>query len=107
MGGHPPSFTDSDVGAFALEFLRSPYAGPVYADWSIDRRLDTFLRRQGFSHVADNGDVSNIVLHRILAYGGILFHDRHVAGGSTTRAYRVHQARPPVNRCNSDHQLRD
>ncbi|MEB3981559.1 hypothetical protein OQ968_09810 [Mycobacterium sp. 663a-19] len=71
MGEYPPSFTDSDVDAFAREFLHSPYAGPTYADWSVDRRLDTFLRRQGFSHVANNGDASNVVLHRSMAYGGI------------------------------------
>src|SRR5271163_594629 len=54
MGDNPPWFTDSDVDTFAWEFLRSPYAGPIYADWSLDRRLDTFLRRQGFSRVADD-----------------------------------------------------
>jgi hypothetical protein len=91
MGDNPPLFTDSDVDAFAREFLRSPYASPIYADWSVDRRLDTFLRRQGFSHVADNGDVSNIVLHRIMAYGGILLRDWHVAAeGSPAGAHRVH-----------------
>lgn len=70
MGDDPPLLTDADIDTFAREFLRSPYSGPIYADWSVDRRLDTFLRRQGFSHVADNGDVSNVVLYRIMAYRG-------------------------------------
>jgi hypothetical protein len=33
MGHNPPLFIDSDVDTFAWEFLRSPYAGPIYADW--------------------------------------------------------------------------
>jgi hypothetical protein len=57
MDHSPPLFTDSHVDTLAWEFLRSPCAGPIYADWPLDRRLDTFLRRRGFSHVADNGDL--------------------------------------------------
>ncbi|WP_424751651.1 hypothetical protein [Mycobacterium sp.] len=59
--------SDSDVDALAVEFLRSRYLGSIYADWSPDRRLDTFLRRQGLARVADNGDLSNVVLDRIMA----------------------------------------
>jgi len=47
--------------------LLSRYLGPTYASWSPDRRLDTFLRRRGLSRVADDGDLSNIVLERIMA----------------------------------------
>ncbi|WP_197506184.1 hypothetical protein [Mycobacterium sp. ACS4054] len=61
--------TDSDVDALACEFLQSHYLGPFYADWSPDRRLDTFLRRRGLSRVADDGDLSNTVLERILGLG--------------------------------------
>jgi hypothetical protein len=69
MGGNPPLLlTDTDVDALAREFLRSRYLGPTYADWSPDRRLDTFLRRRGLSRVADNGDLSNIVLDRIMTH---------------------------------------
>ncbi len=68
MGGNPPLLlTDSDVDALLREFLRSHYLGPIYADWSPDRRLDTFLRRRGLARVADNGDLANIVLDRIMA----------------------------------------
>jgi hypothetical protein len=67
MGGNPPLLlTDTDVDALAREFLRSRYLGPIYADWSPDRRLDTFLRRRGLPRVADNGDLSKIVLDRIM-----------------------------------------
>jgi len=68
MGGNPPLLlTDSDVDVLAREFLRSRYLGPIYADWSPDRRLDTFLRRRGLSRVADDGDLSMVVLDRIMS----------------------------------------
>ena len=67
MIGGPASLPDSDVDSLAREFLRSRYVGPIYASWSPDRRLDTFLRRRGFARVADDGDLSNAVLDRIMA----------------------------------------
>ncbi|OBI62977.1 hypothetical protein [Mycobacterium sp. E796] len=68
MGPNPPLLlTDSDVDALAREFLHSSYHGPIYADWSPDRRLDTFLRRRGLSRVANDGDLSTIVLDRVMA----------------------------------------
>lgn len=67
MGGFPPLLTESDVDALASDFLQSHYIGSIYADWSPDRRLDTFLRRRGLGRVADDGDLSNAVLERIMA----------------------------------------
>ncbi|OQZ88086.1 hypothetical protein BST11_24615 [Mycobacterium alsense] len=67
MGSNPPLLlSDADVDDLACEFLRSGYLGPIYAGWSPDRRLDAFLRRSGFSRVADDGDLSTMVLDRIL-----------------------------------------
>lgn len=68
MAGVPASITDSDVDTLACEFLQSPYVGPIYADWSPDRRIDVFLRRRGLARVADDGDLTTIVLNRIMAY---------------------------------------
>jgi hypothetical protein len=65
-----PVVTDVDVDAVAQDFLCSPYSGPRYVDWSLDRRIDTFLRRHGFSWIADDGDVSSTVLYRIMSVGG-------------------------------------
>ncbi len=91
MGGNPPLLTDSDVGTLALEFLHSPYVGPIYADWSPDRRLDTFLRRRGLARVADDGDLSNIVLDRIMGYAGIVSRSLHdMAEESPVGAHPVH-----------------
>jgi len=71
MGGNSPLLlTDSDLDALAQEFLCSRYVGPIYANWSPDRRLDTFLRRRGLARVADDGDLSDIVLDRIMTRAG-------------------------------------
>ncbi|MCV7442111.1 hypothetical protein H7K33_07745 [Mycobacterium paraense] len=59
--------TDTDVDALAREFMLSQYLGQIYADWSPDRRLDTFLRRRGLARVADDGDLSMTVMERIMA----------------------------------------
>jgi hypothetical protein len=72
MGGHPPLLlTDADLDALACEFLDSRYAGPIYADWSPDRRLDTFLRRRGLPRVADDGDLAGLVLDHIMTHVGV------------------------------------
>lgn len=73
MADGPPFFIDADVETFARDFLHSPYAGPIYAGWPLDRRLHAFLRRQG----SDNGDLCNVVLDRIMD-------SRSLAAGSPT-----------------------
>jgi hypothetical protein len=76
MGAHPPLLlTDSELDDLACEFLRSRYA--VYADWSPDRRLDAFLRRRGLSRVANDGDLSDLVLDRIMVHVGVEAPTRH------------------------------
>jgi hypothetical protein len=60
-------FIDTDVDTFARDFLDSPYAGPIYADWPLDRRLHAFLRRRG----SDDGDLCKNVLDRIMACRGL------------------------------------
>ncbi len=66
----PTTTTDFDVDAVAQDFLRSPYSGPRYVHWSLDRRVDAFLRRHGFGRIANSGDVSSTILHRVMAVGG-------------------------------------
>jgi hypothetical protein len=73
MADGPPFFIDADVDTFARDFLHSPYAGPIYAGWPLDRRLHAFLRRQG----SDDGDLCNVVMDRIMAH-------REVTSGSPT-----------------------
>ncbi|XBL81628.1 hypothetical protein U8D41_009645 [Mycobacterium shigaense] len=66
MGDGPPLFIDADVDILARAFLHSPYSGPIYADWPLDRRLHAFLRRRR----CDDGDLCNMVLDRIMAARG-------------------------------------
>ncbi len=65
-----PMTADLDVDAVAQDFLRSPYSGPRYVHWSLDRRVDAFLRRRGFSGITNSGDVSSTILHRVMTVGG-------------------------------------
>jgi hypothetical protein len=67
MGGTPPFVVDADIDSLARDFLRSPYVGEIYIDWSLDRRIDTFLRRRDLTRVADDGDLSDAVLDRVMA----------------------------------------
>jgi hypothetical protein len=61
--------TDSDVESLAWEFLQSHYVATAYAGLPLERRLDSFLRRRGLNRVADDGDLSAIVLGRVMGYG--------------------------------------
>jgi hypothetical protein len=91
MVGDPPLLTDADVDPLAWDFLCSPYAGTMYVDWSLDRRVDTFLRRGGLTRVADDGDLSNAVIDAIMAYVGVVPRDLHdMADGSPVGANPVH-----------------
>ncbi|GAA4542429.1 hypothetical protein H7J89_07240 [Mycobacterium paraffinicum] len=67
-----PSMTDADVDEIAFEFLRSPYAGDSYLDWSLDQRLDGYLRHCGLPRLVDDGDAYGLILNRVMAYIGEL-----------------------------------
>lgn len=68
----PSLLTDCDVDALALEFMNSTYADDIYADWSLDRRLDAFLNRRGLSRITENGDAYDLVLDRVMTYIGVM-----------------------------------
>jgi hypothetical protein len=70
--GDPPLLTDSDVDALAWQFLNSACVHNTYADWPLDRRLDGFLRRRGLSRIAEDGDASDLVPNRVMAYIGVV-----------------------------------
>jgi hypothetical protein len=71
-GRDPLLLIDPDVDALAWEFLNSQYANDVYAIWPLERRLDGFLRRLGLARVADDGDMYDIILDRVMAYMSVL-----------------------------------
>lgn len=65
---HTPPLTDPDVDALAWRFLNSSYADHGYSNWSLDRRLEGFLRNLGLSRLADDGDTSNMLIDRVMSY---------------------------------------
>lgn len=60
--------TDQDVDAIAWQFLNSDYATETYMGWSLDRRIEGFLRHCGLTRIADDGDGYNLVLERVMSY---------------------------------------
>lgn len=59
--------TAADLESLAWGFLGSAYAGPHFTEWSIDRRLDAYLRNEGMRDVADDGTVCAVLLDRVMA----------------------------------------
>ena len=62
------SLTDQDVDGITVDFLHSQYVEDTYGGWSLDGRLESFLRRSGLGRVADDGDLHELVLRRVMAY---------------------------------------
>lgn len=65
------SLTDLDVDALAWEFLRSRYARDTWPAWPLDQRLNGFLHESSLARLADNGDLFNILLERVMSYVSI------------------------------------
>ena len=59
--------TERELEALAWGFLGSEFAGLIYADWTVERRVDAYLARQGMAHVVNNGDTYQAVLQRVFA----------------------------------------
>jgi len=51
---------------YALAFLSSEFAGEVYIDWPIERRLERFLRHQGRGDLADSGEDFDALLDCVM-----------------------------------------
>ena len=47
--------------------MNSGYRGQEYANWPIERRLDGYLRHRGLSRHANDGDVCNVIIDRVMA----------------------------------------
>lgn len=57
----------SGADLLARQFLASDYASNTYADWTLERRLDGYLRRRGMAYAADDGDICNVLLSHLMA----------------------------------------
>lgn len=58
---------NAELDAIAWGFLGSPYAGNLYTQWPIDRRLHAYLVHYGLGDVADDGTVAAALLNRVMA----------------------------------------
>ncbi|OYN78603.1 hypothetical protein [Mycolicibacterium sphagni] len=63
-----------ELDTIAWEFLCSPYTGSTYpytgstyGDWSLERRLDTYLRHQDREDILNSGAAYATLLDRVLA----------------------------------------
>ena len=58
--------TQFDLDRSALEFLGSEFTDPVYCRWTIERRLEVFLRHRGMTELADDGEGFEALLERVM-----------------------------------------
>ena len=60
--------TDPDLDVLAHHFLHSDYAADAYMNWPLEQRLEGFLRNRGMARVADDGDMCQILLDRVMGH---------------------------------------
>jgi hypothetical protein len=65
--GSEQGLTETKVDGLACQFLDSVYGSGHYANWPLDRRLESFLEHRGLSHLADNGDLFTIIYDHVMA----------------------------------------
>lgn len=58
---------DRELDSIAWEFLCSPFTGRNYWDWSLERRLDAYLRHHDLERVLNDGAAYAIVVDRVMA----------------------------------------
>jgi hypothetical protein len=61
------TITSSQLDAIAWEFLTSGFAGQLYANWPIDRRLSAYLLRHGPAALLTDGSACDELLNRVMS----------------------------------------
>jgi len=56
-----------DLEAVAWDFLSSEFAGSKYVNWSLDRRVDTYLRRCGKQELLNAGTAFDDLIDHVMA----------------------------------------
>ncbi|MGI9163134.1 MAG: hypothetical protein ACR2JI_09480 [Mycobacterium sp.] len=54
-----------EIDAIAWQFLCSPYTGQLYWDWSIERRIDAYLRHRGRADILNDGAAYGALIERV------------------------------------------
>lgn len=63
----PTSVMDKELESISWDFLGSEFAGPIYADWPIDRRLEVYLLHRGLTTIANDGSAFSALLDCVMA----------------------------------------
>ncbi|MCV7345000.1 hypothetical protein [Mycolicibacterium rhodesiae] len=58
---------ETELDAVAWEFLCSPYTGRIYWDWSLERRLDAYLRHEDRHDILNSGAAYAVLRDRVMA----------------------------------------
>ncbi|MGO9154217.1 hypothetical protein [Mycobacterium sp.] len=61
------AMTGSQLDATAWEFLASEFAGQIYVDWPIDRRLNAYLLHHGPAALLTDGSAYDDLLNRVMS----------------------------------------
>jgi hypothetical protein len=61
------AMTSSQLDAIAWEFLTSEFAGQIYVDWPIDRRLNAYLLHHGPAALLTDGSAYDDLLDRVMS----------------------------------------
>lgn len=56
-----------EMDSIAWQFLCSPYTGRDYWDWSLDRRIDAYLRRLRRTDILNDGAAYGTLIERVMA----------------------------------------
>ncbi len=59
--------TRDQLETIAWQFLRSQFTSQIYADWPIDRRIESFLVHRGQTNLLNDGSAYNALMERVMA----------------------------------------
>ncbi|KUI09172.1 hypothetical protein AU190_20480 [Mycolicibacterium acapulense] len=63
--------TEESRDTIVWGFFRSEFAGPIYVDWPIDRRLDGYLLHHGPAELLIDGSAYDELLEQVMANIGL------------------------------------
>jgi hypothetical protein len=62
--------TERELDAIAWKFLGSEFTGRIYANWSIEQRVDAYLAHNGLMDMVKDGAAYDALLQRVMANVG-------------------------------------